>query len=78
MIKWVYVFFLFSKIDKNNFYFYLKIIIYFTLFLKIIFREQPSNCVKIFLKQVFILKNRKLILNHTTKHTLRTRLIMFF
>ena len=39
MIKWTYIFLLFFKIDKNKFYF-LKIIIYFILFLKIIFREK--------------------------------------
>ena len=46
MIKRTYILFLFFKIYENNFICFLKNVFYFILFLKIIFREQPSNDIK--------------------------------
>ena len=48
MVKQTYFFLLFLKIGENNSYLFLKIILYFTLFLKIVYWEQWSNSVKKF------------------------------
>ena len=56
---------------KTTFTYFLKIIIYFTLFLKSVFREQRLKSVKKFLKRFFIFKNKKLFLNHMSKKTLK-------
>ena len=41
----VYVFLLFLKTEKITFTYYLKIALYFTLFLKFIFRKQQPNSI---------------------------------
>ena len=52
-ILFIYLYFLFyssylkKKFEENNFHLFLKTILYFTLFLKIVFKEQPNNVIKV-------------------------------
>ena len=54
--KFYMFFFHFFKPVKTTFTYSLKIVFYFTLFLKTIFREQLPNDVRNFLKQITIFK----------------------
>ena len=51
---------------KIIFTYFLNIVLYFTLFLKIVLREQQSNSVKKIIKQFSIFENKKLFLNCQT------------
>ena len=62
-------FFYFKKIDENYSYLFYKIILYFTLFLKIVSKKRINITIN-FSKDFYASKNRKLFLNHATKHTL--------
>ena len=66
MVKQAHIFFLFLKTNKNNSCF-LKVVFYFTLFLKIISKKQ-TIVLEIFKNNfLFFFFKKKLFLNHMTQ-----------
>ena len=66
-----YLFFiiLFLKVSENNFHMFFKNYYLFHFIFKNCYKRTTTKHFYEFLKQIFILKNRKLFFNHTTKQT---------